>query len=309
MTTWITRQQWGARPPKTTRPLTGFNSGWFIHWLGEPAAAGLSDVQVLRNTQRYHMDSKDWADVAYSFAVGRQHPDHAYELRGWGVQGGHTEGHNSQSMAIVFLLGTGERPTDEMLATARSIIANGVPRGYSADLVRPHNAVRSTACPGPDLTAWVNAGRFTINPKEAAVPATTPTSDAMVEQWQRMLLDNGARLGDAGPDRNGADGLFGRLTLEASKVILDHRNQLLATVTRLERELANMEALAAERGDKLVTAQREVAGAAALDATRVHRITELEQQLILGRAAAGIDVEAALRAVHEAERALGGDGQ
>ncbi|MEZ5409565.1 MAG: hypothetical protein R2761_16165 [Acidimicrobiales bacterium] len=231
MTTWVTRQQWGARPPKLTRPLSGFNSGWFIHWLGEPAAAGLDDHQVLRNTQRYHMDSKGWVDIAYSFAVGRSHPDTAYELRGWGVQGGHTEGHNSQSMAIVFLLGTGERPTDTQLTTAREILAEGVNRGYSAKLVRPHNAVRSTACPGPDLTGWVNAGRFFAQPpKETTVPTTTPTSDAMVEQWQRMLLDNGARLGDAGPDRDGADGLFGRLTLEASKVILDHRNQLLATV-------------------------------------------------------------------------------
>lgn len=237
MTTWVTRQQWGARPPKSTRPLTGFNSGWFIHWLGEPAAAGLDDHQVLRNTQRYHMDSKGWADIAYSFAVGRSRPDTAYELRGWGIQGGHTEGHNSQAMAIVFLLGEGERPTETQLTTAREILADGVNRGYSAKLVRPHNAVRSTACPGPDLTGWVNAGRFFAQPpKETTVPTTTPASDAMVEQWQQMLLDNGAQLG------GGADGLFGRLTLAASKVILDHRNQLLATVARLEADLAKARA-------------------------------------------------------------------
>ncbi len=35
----IPREHWGARHPKSVRPMTGFTSGWFIHWLGEPAAA------------------------------------------------------------------------------------------------------------------------------------------------------------------------------------------------------------------------------------------------------------------------------
>lgn len=72
----------------------------------------------------------------------------------------------------------------------------------------------------------------------------TPASDDMVRQWQDMLLANGAKLG------GGADGLFGRLTLEASKTILDHRNRLLAangvsadTIVRLtaERDAARAE--------------------------------------------------------------------
>jgi len=107
--------------------------------------------------------------------------------------------------------------------------------------------------------------------KDGTMP-TTPASDAMVEQWQRDLLANGARLGDAGPDGNGADGLFGRLTLEASRVILDHRNQLLAanktsadTIVRLtaERDAAKAEvkrltALSSSLANKAIPAAVEV---------------------------------------------------
>jgi hypothetical protein len=247
MTTWQTRDQWGARHPLNTRPLTGFNSGWFIHWLGEPAATGTPDTQVLRNTQRYHIDSKGWADIAYSFAVGRQHPDRAYELRGWGIAGGHTEGHNSQSMAIVFLLGTGEHPTDEMLATARSIITEGVHRGYPADLVRPHNAVRPTACPGPDLTAWINAGRFT---EETTMPNSDP-----VKASQRRLNDSGAQPplridGDWGPASDTAldnvlrfqQGEMDRLKASLKDIIGQYEGKLAKAKAERDNAVAQREA-------------------------------------------------------------------
>lgn len=249
MTTWSDREQWGARPPKSTRPLTGFNSGWFIHWLGEPAVAGLSDEAVLRNTQRYHMDSKAWADIAYSFAVGRQHPDRAYELRGWGIAGGHTEGHNSQSMAIVFLLGTGERPTDTMLDTARAILAEGVNRGYPAKLVRPHNAVRSTACPGPDLTAWVKAGRFFAQPpKETTVPTENPYPAETAEALE-LLAQHAGYVGDRkwfGPDALAA---LHRLKNRAEKLAatnVDLAGHNVTLASERDTALANREAAEAE---------------------------------------------------------------
>lgn len=69
------------------------------------------------------------------------------------------------------------------------------------------------------------------------VPTNPPTATeaALIEQWQQMLLDNGAPIGNR-------DGRFGRLTLEHSRKVLDHRNQLLAQVEQLNRTRA--EALA-----------------------------------------------------------------
>ena len=238
----VPRAAWGARPPKTTpKQLTDFRSGWFIHWLGTPAHRSLSDVAVLRSIQLFHQQAKGWNDIAYSFAIGRQFPDRVYELRGWGIQGGHTEGHNSRSMAVVFLLGEGERPTERMLATCRQFLAEA-PDHYGmkpgGPKVRPHNAVRATACPGPDLTAWIRSG-MPITPGEPTMPTPPKPPTSLVQQWQEMLLANGADLGPSG-----ADGQMGRLTLEASRVVLDHRNQLLAEVEglRIERDLAETDA-------------------------------------------------------------------
>ena len=181
----VPRAAWGARPPKTTpKHLTDFRSSWFIHWLGTPAAPGLTDAIVLQDTQRYHQQAKGWNDIAYSFAIGREHPDRVYELRGWGVQGGHTEGHNSRSMAVVFLLGEGERPTEQMLATCRQFLAQGDGRTiYRSATIRPHNAVRATACPGPELTAWIKAG-MPITPGEPTMPTPPKPPTSLVQQWQ-----------------------------------------------------------------------------------------------------------------------------
>ena len=136
---------------------------------------------------------------------------------------------------------------------------------------------------------------------------TTATEQALIGQWQQMLLDNGAALGDSGPARNGRDEQFGRLTLEASRVVLDHRNQLLGQVQRLQRDLASMEALAVDRGDKLIDAQQQAAAVATLAEDRARRIAELEALATV--AALGPAVQAIvqeLRAtLNEVERRLG----
>jgi hypothetical protein len=131
-------------------------------------------------------------------------------------------------MAVVFLLGEGERPTERMLATCRRFMAGG-PAPYTWSLngasppVRPHNAVRATACPGPELTAWIKAGLPVLATGGPVMPTPPKPPTSLVQQWQEMLLANGADLGPSG-----ADGQMGRLTLEASRVVHDHRNQLLA---------------------------------------------------------------------------------
>ena len=164
-----------------------------------------------------------------------------------------------------------------------------------------------------DIRGRVAGRRRTTTSTEGTNMPTTATEQALIGQWQQMLLDNGAALGDSGPARNGRDEQFGRLTLEASKVILDHRNQLLGQVERLTAGNAELAAKAeAAVGASMETIdrlRRELASMEALAADRGDRIAELEKQLTLAREVAGVDIDAALRAIHEAERALGGDGQ
>lgn len=185
------RSSWNARAPKYQRALSTTHNGWFWHWLGKGFPEQASDEQILRSIQRYHMDTKGWSDVAYSFAVGRE--AEAYELRGWDIAGGHTQGYNNTSMAIVFLIGEGEVPTPEMFRTAYAIMA----QRPEITLVRPHREVRSTSCPGDEITSELATPQFKENNMQ--IPVTDNRNHrAYVERLYSAVLDRA-------PDQGGLD--------------------------------------------------------------------------------------------------------
>lgn len=104
-----------------------------------------------------------------------------------------------------------------------------------------------------------------VFPQETPMPTNPPsaTEAALIEQWQQMLLDNGAPIGNK-------DGLFGRLTLEHSRKVLDHRNQLLAQVEQLTAanttSADTIKRLVVERDDAEAEADAEKAEVARLQA-------------------------------------------
>lgn len=71
--------------------------------------------------------------------------------------------------------------------------------------------------------------RLTVSRLLGAPPM--PTTPGLVEQWQRALIANGAKLGDSGPNQNGIDDQFGRLTLAESVRIIDGRNADIRALT------------------------------------------------------------------------------
>lgn len=190
----ISRADWGAAPPKAdpTKMLVLPRINWYIHWVGEGYPAGMSDDQIMRSIQRYHQGTKGWNDIAYSFAVGRN--ARAYEGRGFGIQGAHTNHHNSDGMGIVFLIGKGETPTLDMWHTATDIIEQGRKLGYGgvSITVHPHMDVEPpgyTECAGPELTAWarayVHSRDYTPSPDQKE---TTMDPRKVVEQMYADIL-------------------------------------------------------------------------------------------------------------------------
>jgi hypothetical protein len=154
----VTRAEWGARPPKRrfvipcpTREL------WLHHTAGNHnGPAGVREVQ------RFHMDSRGWADIAYSFLVDDDGT--VYEGRGAGVAGGHTEGHNSISHAIC-AMGNYEAqvPGEALLSAIRRLGAAGRDRGWwPAQFTGGHRNASGalTACPGSNLYAQLPALTF-----------------------------------------------------------------------------------------------------------------------------------------------------
>lgn len=143
----VTRQQWGARRPTSVKQIAvPTRELWLHHTAG--AGNGASGV---RATQRYHMDTKGWSDIAYSYLVDADGT--VYEGRGPAVAGAHTRNHNSISHAICAIGDyQQEQPTERLVHSIARLVRHGHERGWwPATLTGGHRDVGSTACPGQHL--------------------------------------------------------------------------------------------------------------------------------------------------------------
>lgn len=161
----ITREEWGARPPRFVP--SGINTQSATnHWegttLGEfPHESCPTKVQVI---QDFHMDSRGWSDIAYNFLVC----PHGYVFvgRDHGVRSaanGTNEGNNN-SEAVCYIGG----PGDIFTVAGRSALheINLEIGGQTF----PHQHWFNTACPGQDIVEWLIAGQPVPAPKLPQTP-------------------------------------------------------------------------------------------------------------------------------------------
>lgn len=187
MVEYLPRSAWGARSPRSgPGNLTVSRvQGAVLHWpgMGNSRVIDKDDVaRRLRGWQDYHMDAKDWSDIAYQVAVDQA--GRAWTLRGLRTQSGANGDNevNEDYGAILLIVGTGEHPTPAMIETTREVIADFraiYPRGTA---IKPHSAVRPepTDCPGDQVRALITAGAF--NP-------ATHTEDEMTPAQMTELKD------------------------------------------------------------------------------------------------------------------------
>jgi hypothetical protein len=130
-----------------------------FHWEGPKL--GVFDhpscASKVRGIQNFHMDARDWADIAYNAVVC----PHGYVFEGrWlgarsAAQG--TNAGNNTSYAICGLWGQGDPFTDSgrmaYLECRAYFMANGAGRG-----IHPHSYWHSTDCPGDACRQWIAAG-------------------------------------------------------------------------------------------------------------------------------------------------------
>ncbi|XP_052785607.1 uncharacterized protein LOC128221172 [Mya arenaria] len=151
--TMVTRENWGARPPKKVERMETPVSFVFIHH----AASGECFTQnrcarEARMLQNYHMDNRSWDDIGYSFMVGED--GNVYESRAWDRVGAHTLGWNNVSISICFMGDYSDKlPTPEALMAAQALIKCGVDLGKvtSGYKLCGHRDVRGTEGPGEML--------------------------------------------------------------------------------------------------------------------------------------------------------------
>lgn len=160
------RKAWGARRPAGTgyrlNPLQV--EGVVLHWpaMSAPLDTPAEVMAALRGWQRYHMDTHQWSDIAYSHAIDQR--GNRYRLRGFWRRSG-ANGNTSLNRrygALLLVLAPGEEPSAAMLAEARRVIRGWRRRFPRARAILGHGQVRpgGTACPGPAVAAAIKAGRF-----------------------------------------------------------------------------------------------------------------------------------------------------
>lgn len=199
---YVSRAEWGARPPKNRSTIRS-SQGMFTHYTAGPRAANrAAGIAQVRGIQRFHQDSRGWADIGYSFLVDDEGT--IYEGRGWGVAGGHTNGWNSRSHAVCAILNDGQQPTPQMLAALRWV-HDEHDRRYGNGFHRSHRDVNPTSCPGDILHGWMQAGMpVSGTPAPSGPPPTSPEQAAAFRKLVAAVLARD--LGPVGTLRQGSTG-------------------------------------------------------------------------------------------------------
>ena len=166
-----TRTEWGARAPKRVARM-GPPQRLFVHYTVTPAHGHTptlaQGIASMRAVQAFHMDVRGWSDFAYSYGV--DNAGRVYVGRGPGVVGGHTQGWNSRSYAVVWIGEPGDLFTEDAKSGIRATLEH-LDRLYGTRSVTyGHRDVGSTACPGDPAYAWVKAGM----PTQGEPPPTPP---------------------------------------------------------------------------------------------------------------------------------------
>ena len=183
----ITREQWGAKPPKS--PLTPWSAsprGIVVHYSGMAAdyqADHANCASRFRIIQNYHQNhpTENYVDIAYS--VGSCVHGFLYELRGWGFKSGAngTADANNKYVAML-LLGNDSANrtdfTDAMKRTTKAVVAEAKQRWSSATEVHPHSFIKATSCPGNEIRSWLSAGTPLPAPPAPPAPPLYVVNDA-----------------------------------------------------------------------------------------------------------------------------------
>lgn len=202
---FISRAQWGARTPTNTHDSIRSNRGVKIHYLGSHYRTGDHSTcyTYIRNLQRYYMDTKGWADIAYNLCVCEH--GHVFEGRGAGAQNaanGRTSLNRDHYAVIAFVGSSGHtKPTSAQVQGVRDAVAYLRERGGAGHEIRGHRDGYATACPGDELYRLVTAGELEPDRGDSSSGTYTVRHGDTLSQigarlgirWQSIAAANGIR--------------------------------------------------------------------------------------------------------------------
>jgi hypothetical protein len=166
--------------------------------------------------RNYHVNSKGWSDIAYSFGVCPHGT--RFNGRGWFKNQfangedvvGVDNGQDSEWYTVLAFIGIGEAPTPEMIAGIEALIVDGRDLKRCGQAVLPHNAFKVKPCPGPELTKLCNE-KWNNRPiggtsEDDDMPTADEIADAVMARGVLTWAQYKSRSGDLYNALNGALG-------------------------------------------------------------------------------------------------------
>ncbi|HEY0701067.1 MAG TPA: peptidoglycan recognition family protein [Micromonospora sp.] len=179
---FVSKEEWGSTLGHQATPAShpiGATHGVTLHWEGPhmgdfPHSACAGKV---RGIERFHEQTRGWADLAYSAVVC----PHGFIFEGRGVgtmtaANGDTDT-NDDWYAVCYLGGTGDGFTEAGKAGMHAAVTWLRAKGGAGRQVNGHRDHKATACPGDEIYRWLNAHNFDT------------------EEDDEMNADDGKRLG------------------------------------------------------------------------------------------------------------------
>lgn len=155
---WVPRSSWkAARSSGSENRIPSHVYGLAVHYTGAdvgPVRHGVCGLSV-RQIQRYHQQTKGYADIAYNFLICR----HGYVFVGRGTAAGSaaqgTNDGNAHYWAVCFLAGPHDVLTVEAMGAFTSLRLYLEQRN-AGPKVRPHSYFTTTLCPGRIISSWLH---------------------------------------------------------------------------------------------------------------------------------------------------------
>ncbi|KAL1489459.1 hypothetical protein ABEB36_014349 [Hypothenemus hampei] len=127
----VSREDWGANPPKSVQNLTLPVPFVVIHHSYRPLACETKNdcIKAMKSMQNYHQNNRLWNDIGYNFAAGGD--SRIYVGRGWTAAGAHATNYNSKSIGICIIGDWEEQlPPEGQLKAVKELVEMGVKNGY-----------------------------------------------------------------------------------------------------------------------------------------------------------------------------------
>ena len=159
----LARSAWSSTSARGTAINWSRVRGIVCHYPAMGASVGvLSQAQEaarLRGWRSYHVNTLGWREnIGYSYGIGQS--GRIYSLRGDRI-GGHTYGHNSTTLGVLFIVGDNEPLTAAAKGAFRALRATLRTRGASSGVWGPPRGSlsgNSNRCPGPYIMGSINDG-------------------------------------------------------------------------------------------------------------------------------------------------------